>query len=174
MSLALIALVSLLVGMAACCIADFRSRTIPNGIIVAMLAAAFALQAIGRGTSGIGIAIAGMLAASVPLLPAFALGGIGGGDVKMMAAIGAFLGPKLALVALVAGMVAGGIVMVIELARRGRLSEKTRETFRRTRESVTTRSTSPLRLDDSDPETISLPYSFPLAFGTLLVLVFAL
>ena len=44
--------------------------------------------------------------------PFFALGGMGAGDVKLMAAIGAWLGPGLALMTALYGAVAGGILAI--------------------------------------------------------------
>jgi leader peptidase (prepilin peptidase)/N-methyltransferase len=43
--------------------------------------------------------------------------GMGGGDVKMMAMVGAFLGFKLALLTIFVGSVLGGIVGVVVLRR---------------------------------------------------------
>ena len=44
------------------------------------------------------------------LLPFYARGGMGAGDVKLMAMCGAFLGPVHAIVAVAASLVVGGIV----------------------------------------------------------------
>ena len=44
--------------------------------------------------------------------PFFALGGMGAGDVKLMAAIGAWLGPGMALMTALYGAVAGGILAI--------------------------------------------------------------
>src|SRR5207253_2214762 len=106
------------------------------------------------------------------LIWAFALGGIGGGDVKMMAAIGALLGPRLALTSVACGMLLGGVVMMVHLARIGRLREKLRATGTMLTSVVLMHSIQPLRISDTDPGAVSLPYSVPLGLGTIGVLVF--
>src|SRR5690606_32818626 len=53
------------------------------------------------------------------LAAAFALRGLGGGDVKLLAAVGAFLGPERLVTALLAGGVAGGVLALAVALRRG-------------------------------------------------------
>ena len=73
------------------------------------------------GGSGLLTASAGWLAGVAFFLLPFALRGMGGGDVKLMGALGAWLGPGLALwVALYAGIV-GGVLAVLVAAYRGYL-----------------------------------------------------
>ena len=76
------------------------------------------------GTAGLLDSLAGLGVTVGVLLWPFAMGGIGGGDVKMMGAIGALLGPRLSLMGLGAGVILGGAAMVWHLARQGRLREK--------------------------------------------------
>ena len=55
------------------------------------------------------------------LLPFYVMRGVGAGDVKLLAALGALLGPQsLLLVALYAALI-GGLLSLFVLARRGRL-----------------------------------------------------
>jgi prepilin peptidase CpaA len=56
---------------------------------------------------------AGWLVGLLLLLPLFALRGLGGGDVKLMAAFGAWLGPGLVLWAAGYGAIAGGVLAVV-------------------------------------------------------------
>lgn len=157
----------------ACCASDLRSRSIPNWMSGSMVTLGLACGATAGGGPGLVVSIAGALACLILLLPAFALGGVGGGDVKMMAGVGALLGPRLGLLALAVGLIVGGIVMLAHLARIGRLTEKLRATWRMVRGSWTTGSIEPLRLADDSPDAVTLPYSIPLAIGTFVVLVFA-
>src|SRR3954447_18459214 len=95
----------------ACCVVDVRTRRIPNVMSGSALALGVGLNTLAFGADGLGASLAGAGIVIAILLAPFALGGIGGGDVKMMAAVGAFLGPQLAVIALLVGMVLGGIVM---------------------------------------------------------------
>lgn len=68
----------------------------------------------------------GMVCVSLPFfLVALLTGGIGGGDIKLMAAVGLYLGWKCTLLALVLGSVSGAVWAVWLLARRkaGRKTE---------------------------------------------------
>lgn len=88
----------------------------------------------------------------------------------MMGAVGALMGPKLASYALLSGLIIGGFVMLAHLARIGRLRGKLVSTYRMFAAALLTGSTEPLRLSRQGGETVSLPYSIPLALGTLAVL----
>jgi prepilin peptidase CpaA len=97
---------------------DVRTRRIPNGLTIAALLAALALRAV----FGLAALLDGVLGAGLALallLPLFALGGVGGGDAKLLVAVGAFLGPGGFLVALLVTAVAGGIISVVYAVRRG-------------------------------------------------------
>ncbi len=55
------------------------------------------------------------------MLPGHVLGATGAGDVKLLAAAGALLGPGLTLRAFVATVIAGGIIALVVAVHRGRL-----------------------------------------------------
>jgi prepilin peptidase CpaA len=156
----------------ACCVVDARTRRIPNVLSASAMIAGLGLNTAYFGVSGLGVSVGGLLAAAAVLLPAFAVGGLGAGDVKMMGAIGALLGPELALAALGLGMIFGGLIMVAHLARRGRLKEKLGDTWAMVAAASLARSIEPLRAPGADPDAVALPYSVPLALGTVAVLLF--
>ncbi len=156
----------------ACCIADARTRRIPNVLSASAMLAGLGLNVAYQGVSGLGFSLGGLLAAGAVLLPAFAVGGIGAGDVKMMGAIGALLGPELALAGLGLGMIFGGGIVVAHLARHGRLREKLGSTWAMVAAASLARSVEPLRSPANDPNAVALPYSVPLGLGTVTVLMF--
>jgi prepilin peptidase CpaA len=156
----------------ACCVADARTRRIPNVLSASAMLAGLGLNAADHGMSGLGLSVGGLLAAGAVLLPAFAVGGIGAGDVKMMGAIGALIGPEPALAGLGLGMIFGGVIVVAHLARHGRLSEKFGSTWAMVAAASLARSVEPLRAPAKDPNAVALPYSVPLGLGTVAVLMF--
>lgn len=156
--------------VALCVVADVRSRRIPNLLSGPGMLLGIALNAFYRGGAGVAASLSGLLLTVAVLLWPFAMGGIGGGDVKMMGAVGAFLGPRLALMGLVMGVILGGGLMVWHLARRGRLREKVTATATMFQAAAMTRSLSHLRVSAADPGAIALPYSVPLGLGTLCAL----
>jgi prepilin peptidase CpaA len=155
----------------ACWLTDVRTRQIPNLLSASALVAGVLLNLTCFGRWGLLNSFAGALVAVVLLIGPFALGGIGGGDVKMMGAIGALLGPMLVLNALAVGLMLGGVVMMIHLAGLGRLREKLMSTARMFLGAWSKKSLVPLRLSDEDDAAITLPYSVPLGLGTVAVLL---
>lgn len=159
--------IALLVFVCACCVVDVRSRRIPNALSGSAAVLGVLLNAAHAGVPGALWSVGGAALMVAALLAPFALGGIGGGDVKMMAAVGALLGPRLAFYSLAAGLAIGGIVMAAHLLRLGRLGEKLAALRTMGRSAVLTRSLDGLRVDARAPGAISLPYSLPLGLGTL-------
>ena len=97
------------VGTAAC-VTDLRSRRIPNVLTFGAAVAAFVFHAFASNGSGFGFGVSGWLVGGAVMFLPFALGGLGGGDVKLLAALGAWLGPMNAMwLALYTGM-AGGVM----------------------------------------------------------------
>lgn len=97
---------------------DFRSRRIPNALVLGGLAAALAIRlmvglpALGEGVLGAGLGLAIGLAL-------FAAGAFGGGDGKLLMVVGAFLGPTRFLASLLVIALLGGVLALLEAIRRG-------------------------------------------------------
>jgi prepilin peptidase CpaA len=164
----------LLVFLTLSCAADIRTRRIPNALSGLAMLAGLALNLFYFGTPGLLAATIGIVVTIAALLAPLALGGVGAGDVKMMGAVGALLGPRLGLISLGLGMVLGGVAMLAHLARLGRAGEKLRAIGHMVGAAVLQRSTSPLRVAIDAPQAVSLPYSVPLGLGTVATAMFAL
>jgi prepilin peptidase CpaA len=117
-------------GTAAAAVIDLRTRRIPNVLTMSMAGAGLALAAAGLGAVGIGSALAGCALGGALMLPGHVLGKTGAGDVKLLAATGAFLGPALTLNAFVVTAIAGGVLAVIVAVQRGRLTSTVGATAR--------------------------------------------
>ena len=105
--------------LATCCavVTDLRTRTIPNAIPGVLFLAAGVLTALGHHPLGWSQAVLGLVVASCITLPLFRRGWFGGGDTKLMMALGLTLGLQPFLVFCAACAVAGG---ALALALRGR------------------------------------------------------
>ena len=114
---------------------DVRSRRIPNQLVLAGIVAGLALQA--TVTPGAGLfsepfgalgllkGAAGMVIGLLLLLPMYALGAMGAGDVKLMAMIGTFLGPLDIIGAGLSSLLAGGVLSLSVALVQGSLGKVT-------------------------------------------------
>jgi prepilin peptidase CpaA len=91
-------------------ISDIRSRKIPNWLVIPLLLSGLSFSAIVEGWHGLGQSVLGILLASVAVGVFYLLGGMGMGDVKLCAAIGAWIGPAQLGLALVLTGFAGGLM----------------------------------------------------------------
>lgn len=94
------------------CVTDLRTRRIPNVLTFGAALAGLAFQFATGGVSGLGQAALGWLLGAVVFLLPFALGGLGGGDVKLLAALGAWLGPADAMWLVLYTGIAGGVTAI--------------------------------------------------------------
>jgi prepilin peptidase CpaA len=112
-----VAFVALLVTAA---VSDLRERRIPNWLTVGGVLTALALRAPDGGSALLAGALGAMLALIVSV-PFFSLGALGGGDTKLLLAVGAFMGPERLVGALLAISLLGGAIAVLDASRRGML-----------------------------------------------------
>jgi Flp pilus assembly protein protease CpaA len=96
-------------------ITDMRDRRIPNILVLAGLVIGVAGHVWFSGVTGLVLAALGMCVGLLCLLPFYAAGALGAGDVKLMAVCGAFLGPVHVVVAAVAALVVGGVIGIVWL-----------------------------------------------------------
>lgn len=96
---------------------DLTTRRVPNLLTFGAALMALLFHAVDGGLSGLGWACAGWIVGTAVFFPFFALGGMGAGDVKLVAALGAWLGPLGAVQIAIAAAIAGGVVAVIVMIR---------------------------------------------------------
>ena len=108
-------------GSTAAAIVDLRTRRVPNALTMGMAAAGIGLAVMRAGPLGLAVSLAGCVLGAVLMLPGHVLGGTGAGDVKLLAASGALLGPAPTFHAFVATVIAGGVLALAVATRRGRL-----------------------------------------------------
>ena len=117
------ALLPLLLALALIIVVDVRSRIIPDVITLPGIAYALLVAAVTRGAAGFIEGGLGALAggAMVLVLAIVSRGGIGGGDIKLTAFLGAALGWKGAFIAFALSQIAAGLVaLVLVIVRRWR------------------------------------------------------
>jgi prepilin peptidase CpaA len=98
------------------CVTDYRSRRIPNWLTFGASIAAFVFSVVSAGLSGLLASLSGWAVGAAVFLPVFALRGMGAGDVKLMAALGAWTGASSVIwVALYAAVAGGAFAIAITL-----------------------------------------------------------
>jgi prepilin peptidase CpaA len=102
----------LVIFLVAAVICDFNDRRIPNAITLFAAATGVLGHLYLSGSHGVGFALQGAALGLMLLLPFYLLGGMGAGDVKMMGAIGAFIGPQAAALATGVALICGGLMAV--------------------------------------------------------------
>jgi prepilin peptidase CpaA len=104
----------------AAAVIDVRQRRIPNWLTLGLILSGLARAAALSGWAGLAHAVAGVFAgAAVPFI-LFALGALGGGDVKLLAGIGAWLGPAPALAVFALQCVIGLGLVLAQALHQGR------------------------------------------------------
>lgn len=164
------ALVGLFTAIAA--VLDYRTKKIPNWLTVSAAVLGLAYNSFAPGGLGPLAALAGLAIGFALLLLPWLLGGGGMGDVKLLAALGAWMGPVLILVSFgAAAMLAacGAIVIMAASAVTDGFSA-TRRRY------IQTANTGGTASSGSSPRKTRrvLPFAVPVAMGTWLVLAWML
>jgi prepilin peptidase CpaA len=102
---------------------DLRTRRIPNWLVLPFMALGLAVSAWFHGWHGLGQSFLGIGLALLLFGFLFFIGGMGAGDVKLAAAIGAWIGPGQLFFALVVTAMAGGLMALGWAAFGGWLKE---------------------------------------------------
>jgi len=89
---------------------DLRSRRIPNWLVVPFLLGGIAVSGWAHGWHGVGQSVMGLGLGALLFGILCWMGGMGMGDLKLCAAIGAWIGPTQLLTALVLTGIAGGVI----------------------------------------------------------------
>jgi prepilin peptidase CpaA len=116
-------------GLVTAVVSDMRTRRIPNWLTAGIAAAGFGMAFGGGHVTPLQAAF-GMLAGLLLMLPGHVIGATGAGDVKLMAAIGAVLGPATIVRVFLYTAVAGGVFALAVAVRRGRLQQTMFDTTR--------------------------------------------
>ena len=156
-----------LVVVAVATFTDLRSRRIPNWLVLPFLLGGLVVSAWFHGLSGIGHSLAGVALGGFLFGILAVMGGMGMGDVKLCAAIGAWIWPAQLITALVATGIAGGLMALCWAAAGGFLGEL----FSGAGSLVSGLGKRGLKPDPemnlSNPRARKMPYAPAIAIGTL-------
>ena len=163
----------LLLGLlASAALIDLRCHRVPNLISLGGLLLGLGLNTwfLGPGTQGLLAAFGGVLLALLIFLPFYATGGMGAGDVKLMAMVGTFVDPPHALLAAGLSLAAGSLMgLGILLMRRG-VGCMTRRYVSTFQCLAITGKWSYVPPTADEPAALRFPYALAIALGTLATL----
>jgi prepilin peptidase CpaA len=138
-------------------VTDIRSRRVPNWLTGGSVLLGLLLHGRSSGLDGLAMAIFGTCLGLSVLFPFYLLRVMGAGDVKLLAGLGALVGPRMLVSIVIFSALAGGVIAAIMLARRGRLLLTLRSMF--------------LRQSPTGLSGVTAPYAVAIAAGTYLSLV---
>ncbi len=146
---------------------DVRGRRIPNCVTGTAIAGGLMLHGLAEGRHGLeSSALAGLIAGSIFLL-LYVAGGMGGGDVKLMAAVGTIAGPSLTGVVLIATAIAGGLLALGVSLYHGRARETVQNVGVILQHHRTVGLTPHPDLNLANRDVLRIPYALAIAAGCL-------
>lgn len=150
---------------------DYAERRVPNWLNAALAVLGFMAQAWFFGWSGVAAGLLGLAVGFATLIVPWLMHGMGAGDVKLMMAVGVWLGPWLTFLSFCVGAVVGGVIAVAMILSTGRLWNAygnlcTIMTKVSSRSTIFTEFGSAKSFGTTSQ---LLPYGVPLTIGTLIV-----
>ena len=148
-------------------VTDLRGLWIPNLLTFPLLLSGIAYQAGSPQGQGLIFGLLGLFVATTPFLLMYSLNAMGAGDVKLVAGLGMWLGPLLAINGVLLALIAHSVYSLSMLAASGRLRRSWDFLLRRS---------SVADLVEPSPENRSvitrIPFSPGIAIGFLVAFIF--
>ncbi len=166
-------LVSIVLIVAA--VIDGIQLRVPNWLTFPMIISGWVFSAMAYGMAGegwmtgLGWSLAGTAVGLALLLPAYAIGGMGAGDVKLMAGIGAWVHCWITFYAFCLSAIIGAVIALIMVWRAGKMRKHTDQFKFIVNEILTVRNPEALATIAADRKSsmMLLPYGIPIAIGTI-------
>ena len=158
---------------------DLTKQKIPNYLTFPAMVWGLISYMVMDGFSGFWFSFLGLIAGLAIFFIPFAMGGMGGGDVKLLGAVGALKGWQFVLAAGLLTAIAGGIIAVVYLIATGRLVKTLKKIagfalapffsflYYQTKLEVFNRASVFFTKQPQESETGSLPYGIAISVGVL-------
>jgi prepilin peptidase CpaA len=155
-------------GLLIACALDLKVKRIPNALTFTMAFMGFLLCFSDQGISGLGQSFLGLFCGLMLLYIPFSMGGVGAGDVKLLAALGTFFGPLMIIKIFLASAIFGGMFSLAAMWKAKTMRNTFYGAFNRafslmTRSVVTEQ---PI----AQQHAAGIPYAVAIACGALFVL----
>ncbi len=145
---------------------DVRQHRIPNWITLPGIVVGMVLRSALLGWKGFVGSVTGCLLAGGVLLLFYLVRAMGAGDVKLMAAIGSFVGLSQAMNIVLAAAICGGIIGIVYALYRGRLWSTIKNVASLLKFHALAGMQPHPNLNLDNPEVLRMPYGLAIALGT--------
>jgi prepilin peptidase CpaA len=148
---------------------DGKQLRVPNWLTYPMILAGLVYGAATGGWTGLGHSSWGMVVGLLCLLPLYSVGGMGAGDVKLMAGMGAWVGATTTWYAFCVSVVVGAIMAVIMAASRKKLNHHYQNFWMIAMEWLAVKDPRKLAAIAAErkPTMLLLPYGIPICIGSI-------
>ncbi len=155
---------------------DGLQLKVPNWLTFPMIVSGWVFSATAGATmygftwyEALGFSLLGTLVGLLLLLPAYAIGGMGAGDVKLMAGIGAWVWTEHTLYAFAASAIVGGVIAVLMVLASKGWSKHQAQFWLILGEIMNNKNPEVLAAiaKERKPRMMLLPYGIPMAIGTI-------
>ncbi len=142
---------------------------VPNWLTFPMIIGGWVFCAVTGGWEGLGESLLGTLVGLALLLPAYAIGGMGAGDVKLLAGVGAWVGATTTFYAFCVSALIGGIIALAMVLLRRNWKKHQAQFLKIVNEVVTIGNPEELATIAAKRKSsmLLLPYGIPIAIGTI-------
>jgi prepilin peptidase CpaA len=142
---------------------------VPNWLTFPFVVAGWVYSTAAFGWEGLGWSMVGTLVGLALLLPAYAIGGMGAGDVKLLAGVGAWIWGTDTFYSFCVSAVVGGVIAVIMVLGRRRVEHHLAQFRAILNEILVIRDPNALSAIAADRKQtmLLLPYGIPIAIGTI-------
>jgi len=148
---------------------DGLQLKVPNWITFPMIASGWIYSTAAFGWEGLLYSFLGTLVGLALLMPAYAIGGMGAGDVKLLAGVGAWVWSTNTFYAFCLSAVVGGVIAVGMVLCRGVWNKHSAQFWMILNEIRTVRDPEELATIAADRKSsmMLLPYGIPIAIGSI-------
>jgi prepilin peptidase CpaA len=148
---------------------DGKQLRVPNWITFPMILSGLLYHGVTAGWPGLQTALAGAAVGLLCLLPLYSIGGMGAGDVKLMAGIGAWMGVSVTVAAFFVSAVVGGAMAIVMVLKRKSFAKHYANFWMLASEFA--RIKNPRELSqiaaERKPQMLLLPYGIPICIGSI-------
>ncbi|PQO45009.1 prepilin peptidase [Blastopirellula marina] len=142
---------------------------VPNWITFPFIIAGWIYSVAAFGWEGLGWSMLGTVVGLALLLPAYAIGGMGAGDVKLLAGVGAWMYGTHTFYAFCISAVVGAVLAIGMVLFRGAWEKHSNQAWMILNEILTIRDPNQLSAIAAErkPTMMLLPYGIPIAIGSI-------